>query len=225
MKKYYLSFLAAVLLISANAFSQSSVMDKASFAVLGGINFQNLNGEDSQGDKLENKLITGYHAGVNVLIPVAPEFYFQPGLLLSRKGAKSESGTSESKFGLSYIELPLNLVYRSLLGNGYFMLGFGPYLAYGVGGRATLEDNQGITESDIKFKSKIDSSDPLGVVYFRPFDAGGNIFFGYEFPQGIFAQFNAQLGMINIRPEDSRFADDDSTLKNTGFGLSVGYRF
>ncbi|MDD4107945.1 MAG: hypothetical protein PHH93_04415, partial [Prolixibacteraceae bacterium] len=105
------------------------------------------------------------------------------------------------------------------------MLGFGPYLAYGIGGKVTFEGTGGTTDADVKFKNNVDISDPLNILYFKPFDAGGNIFFGYEFPQGIFAQFNAQLGMVNIRPEDSRVTDDDSVLKNTGFGLSAGYRF
>ena len=225
MKTYFLSFLTAFLLLSTGVFAQYPPAGKTSFAILGGVNFQNLNGKDFNGDKLENKLITGYNFGVNVQLPVAPEFYFQPGLLLSRKGAKSEDGAETAKFGLSYIELPLNLVYKALLGDGYFMLGFGPYLAYGIGGKVTFEGTGGTTDADVKFKNNVDISDPLNILYFKPFDAGGNIFFGYEFPQGIFAQFNAQLGMVNIRPEDSRVTDDDSVLKNTGFGLSAGYRF
>jgi hypothetical protein len=41
------------------------------------------------GDMLENDMIVGYHVGFNVQIsPLVPEFYFQPGLLFSTKGAK-----------------------------------------------------------------------------------------------------------------------------------------
>jgi hypothetical protein len=42
---------------------------------------------------------------------------------------------------------------------------------------------------------------------------------------GIFFRLNTQLGMLNINPEDKRIPDDQSAWKNTGFGLSVGYRF
>jgi len=58
--------------------------------IQGGINFQNINGKDGSGEKLTNSLITGFHAGVNINIPVATDFYFQPGLLFSVKGSKND---------------------------------------------------------------------------------------------------------------------------------------
>lgn len=218
-------FLISTLLIIFTAMSvsaQGNYPSKTTFAILGGLNFQNLNGKDFNGDKLENSLILGYHGGVNTQIPVAPEFYFQPGLMLSTKGAK-ESELAD-KLRLSYVEMPLNFVYKALLGNGYFMLGFGPYIAYGVGGKATWESDLGTAEYDVKFK-KEDSSSSANTLYFRPFDAGGNIFAGYELPGGLFFQFNTQLGMLNINWENEMIPDDKSVLKNTGFGLSAGYRF
>jgi hypothetical protein len=42
---------------------------------------------------------------------------------------------------------------------------------------------------------------------------------------GIFARFNTQLGMVKINPEYKILPDDESIVKNTGFGLSLGYRF
>jgi hypothetical protein len=42
---------------------------------------------------------------------------------------------------------------------------------------------------------------------------------------GLFLQLNAQLGMVDIKPDNYLFPDDSSTLKNTGYGLSLGYRF
>jgi hypothetical protein len=35
----------------------------------------------------------------------------------------------------------------------------------------------------------------------------------------------AQLGMININSDIKDVSGDDTKFKNTGFGLSVGYRF
>ena len=101
-----------------------------------------------------------------------------------------------------------------MLGNGYFMLGFGPYLAYGIGG------------TNIEFKKVVESGDSNAIKYIKPFDAGANLFFGYELPAGIFLQLNTQLGLIDINPKDNRVSGDNkSTLKNTGYGLSLGYRF
>ena len=212
-------------LATSQAFAQGATDSKVSFGLLGGVNLQNLNGKDMGGDKLENDLIIGYHVGVNVQLPVAPQFYFQPGLMLSTKGGENNEGSITSTYKLSYIELPLNFVYKALLGNGYFMLGFGPYLAYGIGGKATFKGGPVTVESDIEFKNEVASGDPIMTTYFKPFDAGANIFFGYELAGGLFAQVNAQLGMLDINPDDKRIPDNDLSIKNTGYGLSVGYRF
>ena len=225
MKTIQVSLILTFTLLASIAIAQSSVNGKTSFAILGGVNFQNLNRENDSGDKLENDLIVGYHFGVNAQLPVAPEFYFQPGVQFSTKGAKNKEDAITSTYKLSYIELPLNFVYKGQLGNGYFMVGFGPYVAYGVGGKAKYEGGSVTAESDIKFKNEVVSGDPLTTVYIKPFDAGGNIFFGYEIAGGLFVQLNAQLGMINIQPDHYLNPDDSSTLKNTGYGLSLGYRF
>ena len=224
MKTRQISLILIFTLLVSMAMAQSGEMGKTSFAILGGVNFQNLNGEDNSGNKLENDLIIGYHAGVNAQIPVAPEFYFQPGLMYSTKGAESVR-VSTPTYKLSYVELPLNFVYKGLLGSGYFMVGLGPYVAYGISGKATYELGPVTSESDIEFKNEVVSGDPLLAVYIKPFDAGGNIFFGYELVGGLFVQLNAQLGMLNIKPDHYLDPDNTSTLKNTGYGLSLGYRF
>jgi hypothetical protein len=213
MKKKLFVLSALFFLITA------ALQSQAEFGILGGVNFQNLNGKDINGDKLENNMIIGYHAGVNVQIPVAPEFYFQPGLMFYKKGAKITDG---SKIGLSYIELPLNLVYKAILGNGKFMLGFGPYFGYAIGGKVKPESG---TATNIEFQSVVEAGAPSSVTYFKAFDAGANIFAGFEMGNGIFFQLDSQLGMLKINPEDKRITDDKSSVKNTGFGLSLGYRF
>ncbi|MBK6967525.1 MAG: PorT family protein [Bacteroidales bacterium] len=229
MKTKIISFLAIVLLSGTMAFGQGTGTTGMRFGILGGVNMQNLNGTDSNGDKLENNLLIGFHAGVNVLIPIAPEFYFQPGLLFSTKGAKNEDvvlGTTlTTTTNLSYIELPLNFVYRGALGNGFVLVGFGPYAGYAIGGKVKIEGGSVAVENDIEFKNVVETSDDLLVPYYKAFDAGANVFAGYEMAAGLFFQLNAQLGLIKINPEDKRIIDDQTSVKNTGFGLSLGYRF
>ena len=223
MKNKILS-IALILLLSAS-FAMAQEKSKMSFGILGGVNFQNLNGKDFSGDKLKNDMITGFHGGVNIMIPVAPEFYFQPGLMYSKKGAKNTYSSITSTTNLSYIEMPLNLVYKATLGKGSFMLGFGPYLAYGIGGTVKTEGGSVSLDQDIKFQSVVETGDPILVPYYKAFDAGGNIFAGYEMANGIFLQLDTQFGMLNINPEYKALTDDKSSTKNTGFGLSLGYRF
>lgn len=227
MKSKFLTTGILIIFTFVSVFAQSNSSLKTSFAILGGINLQNLNGKDADGDKFEYDLLLGYHGGVNAQIPVAPEFYFQPGLMLSAKGAKNAESfemAMASKIRLTYLEMPLNFVYKAALGDGYFMLGFGPYLAYGVGGKVIWESDSGSAAYDVKFK-KGNNSASSSIFYLRPFDAGGNIFAGYELPGGLFFQFNTQLGMLDISWENELLPDDNSVLKNTGFGLSAGYRF
>ena len=228
MKTRLISLIMILLLSAPLAIAQSTDKAKISFAILGGINFQNMNGKDNNGNKLENDMIVGYHAGVNVQIPVAPEFFFQPGLLFTTKVAKNSYGSLTGTYKLSYIELPLNLVYKGALGNGFVMVGFGPYVGYGIGGKASIESGSATIENDIVFKNIVETGDPLLVAYFKALDAGGNIFAGYEMAGGLFFQLNTQFGMLKINPEDNRVLavySDKLSVKNTGFGLSLGYRF
>mgnify|MGYP004702508505 CR=1 FL=1 len=126
---------------------------------------------------------------------------------------------------LSYIEVPLNLVYKGLLGNGYVMVGFGPYVGYAFSGKDKIEGGTISVENDIEFKNVLDANDPLTTTFFKAFDAGANVFVGYELAGGLFFQLNTQLGLLKINPEDNRLPNNRSELKNTGFSLSLGYRF
>lgn len=224
MKTKIISTLFILFLSASFAMAQTEVREKMSFAVIGGINFQNLNGKAFNGDKLENDMLMGYHVGLNAQIPIAPEFYFQPGVLFSTKGMQNKSAESTSTTTLNYIEMPLNLVYKAVLGNGFVMLGFGPYLAYGIGGKVITKGSSPTVEEKIKFQNVVEVGDP-NLPYYKAFDAGANMFAAYEMSNGIFLQLDTQFGLLNIRPEYQEFTNDKSIIKNTGFGISLGYRF
>ncbi len=200
-----------------------------SFGLRAGVNFQNITGKDENGDKLENDLLTGFNIGINAEIPLAPQFYFQPGLLFTTKGAKSEDlilgQTIKGKINISYVELPLNFLYKPMMGQGRLLMGFGPYVALGVGGKATYEGGGSSLSEDIEFKKTVKLSDPDDVFYVRPMDAGANLLFGYQFANKVSVQLNAQLGLTKINPEYEGAPNDKTEAKNTGFGISLGYRF
>jgi hypothetical protein len=200
-----------------------------SFGLRGGVNFQNINGKDENGDKLENDILTGFNIGINAEIPVGIDFYFQPGLLYTRKGAKSEDvifgQTINGKVKISYVELPLNFLYKPVLGKGHLLLGFGPYVALGLSGKVTYEGGGSSLTSDIKFKNKVMNTDSDDFVYIRPLEAGVNLLAGYEFGNRVSFQLNTQLGLTKINPEYEGANDDKTSAKNTGFGFSLGFRF
>ncbi len=74
---------------------------KTSFAILGGVNLQNLNGKDMMATNLK-MMLTGFQE--SMFAPVAPQFYFQPGLMFSTKGAKNTHGVLTNTYKLSYVE-------------------------------------------------------------------------------------------------------------------------
>jgi hypothetical protein len=212
-RKLLILLTAAAVVLSASAYSQFT------FGVRAGVNFQNMNGKDDAGDKVKNDLTIGFNAGVNVELPVVQDFFLQPGLLFSTKGAKNIGEVNGLKASISYLELPINFLYKPLLGKGHLLLGFGPYVAYGIGGKIKTDNES----QDIKFKNKVSESD-ASAAYLRPFDAGANILFGYEFDFKLSVQMNAQLGLLNLEPKYEGFTSKAVT-KNTGFGISLGYRF
>jgi len=230
MKKR-ISLIALIVLatIFSRAQEKTSPANKTSFGLRAGINFQNINGKDENDEKLKNDILTGFNIGINAEIPVGIDFYFQPGLLYTIKGAKSEEvifGQSlKTTLKISYLELPLNFLYKPLLGTGHLILGIGPYIAFGVGGKATYEGGGSNLSEKIKFQNTVNTSDPVDVVYIRPLDAGANLLVGYEFGNKISFQLNTQLGLTKINPEYEGASNDNASAKNTGFGFSLGYRF
>jgi hypothetical protein len=219
-------FLTVLALVCRITLLQAQDPARITFGIRAGVNFQNFNGKDSDGDKLENDMIVGFHAGINVELPIAPDFVLQPGLLFSTKGTEITEELGSAKIAVSYIELPVNFIFKPVLGNGRLLLGFGPYVAYGIGGTAKSSIAGIDFEQDIKFENDLSASQFLDDdFYLRPFDVGANLLAGYEFAFGISFQLNAQLGLLKVNPDYDGNSDDDTSVKNTGFGFSVGYRF
>jgi len=222
--KSKLLVLACAMLFALTANAQ---IPRVSFGLRAGVNVQNINGKNLTGNDLENDMKAGFHVGVNAEIHVASDFYLQPGVLFSTKGAKGEDDTKqEVKFSLSYVEVPINLLYKPTLGPGKLLLGFGPYVAYAVGGSAKRGDKDGKLEYEKEVTLLEYSTGTLVATYYaKRLDVGGNLLFGYEFAKKISVQLNAQLGLAKINPKITDFPSDKSDKKNTGFGVSIGYRF
>ncbi|RZK15823.1 MAG: PorT family protein [Hymenobacter sp.] len=153
----------------------------------------------------------------------------QPALVFTQKGLRQKLTGSYSFGGVSvqendqidcrvhYLELPVNVVYSlGADGNG-FQLFAGPYVAIGVGGRATYTLNY--TTNDPNFPGGSDSeSQPFafGNTFAEPdpnstnsvdadararrFDAGINAGIGYR--RGpLQVQLGYGLGLLNVQPD------------------------
>jgi hypothetical protein len=209
--------LAAAAFVTTTAMAQKMTYDagKTTFGVRAGVNFQNINGDDASGNKLNNDVIVGFNGGVNAEIPVGSGSYLQPGVLFSQKGAKWPDNT---ELRLNYIEVPVNFVYKPVLGAGRMLLGFGPYVGFGLGGKLKT----GRIDNKVEFEKTTPSYNPT---VYKGIDGGANLLAGYEFANNFSFQINAQLGLTDINPEIANNANDKTKMKNTGIGLSVGKRF
>lgn len=215
MKRKFLA-LGAILALMAGA---AQAQNKTTFGVRAGVNFTNINGEHANGDDLDYKIKPGFHVGVNAEIPLADEFFIQPGVLFSTKGGKLDI-PGNPKINVAYVEVPVNFLFKPEIGTGKLLLGVGPYLGIGVGGKYKTDEK----DFDVKFTNDIKASDPEEAYYTKRIDAGGNLLFGYEFANNFSVQLNAQLGLLNLDPKIEG-NKPNSKAKNTGFGVSVGYRF
>jgi hypothetical protein len=221
MKRRIVSTGIAMLFLAVVTQAQS---ETTTFGLRAGVNFQNITGKAIDGSSLNNKLKTGFNIGANAEIPIAQDFYVQPGLLFSTKGAKGKSGSGLDHISTSYLEVPVNLLYKPVLGDGKLLLGFGPYLGVGVAGKVKYDNGN---SSTIKFKGSVSQSDYQNNdgAYLKPTDLGANFLAGYELGNRLSLQLNAQLGLTKINPKIQGVTSDPSSYKNTGFGLSLGYRF
>ncbi|MBC9933580.1 outer membrane beta-barrel protein [Chitinophaga qingshengii] len=206
MKKVLLS--AVALLIAGVTFGQ------AKWGIVAGPQFSSVTYKAAAlgaTSKETSKIQTGLRAGVTVDIPLGDEFYVGTGLLYTGRGGKFKN--MDTKANLSYLQLPVNFMFKPEVGSGNLVLAIGPYIAYGLGGK--------YTDLPLLGERKAFDDEATALYKLKRFDAGGNIQIGYEMPVGLYFGLNADLGMVNAFDN----TDNDRKFKNTSFGVSVGYKF
>ena len=125
-------------------------------------------------DFSENKL--GGIVGVLIRTPLKGSLYFQPELLMVGKGYKEKQSGYDSRVDLTYIELPLNLLYKFSTSKGGVFIGGGPAPAFLIGENIFYFGNQNSKE----------------------FDFGINVLAGYELPIGFSINLNYTHGLVNL---------------------------
>lgn len=156
---------------------------------------------------------SGLILGVLADLPIVEKLSFRPEFNFVQKGSKYGGAsylggpTSSTKVTLSYIELPLNVVYKMTMSNSPHKLYFGLGPAFGFGITGNQKNSSGKT--DIKFNGNPDQ--------LKRVDVGLNLLAGYQFEQGFFGKVGYTLGFANIDP------DQNDSYKNRGFNICVGY--
>jgi hypothetical protein len=162
---------------------------------------------------IDPKTVVGFHVGMISEIPLVGNFCLQPGLLYSAKGSKWAESGEEIKLTPSFLEIPVNAVYKFDLKAVKILINAGPNFAFGIGGKYKYTFGTTNESGSLKFGSS--SGDDM-----KPFDLGLNIGAGVEITQ-IIISANYGFGLTNLAPTTT----NDEKMKTRVFGLSVAYLF
>lgn len=177
---------------------------------------------------IESSGMTRYSAGLILDLPLGESgFRLMPELNYVSKGGRGSTQigislpTGPAQIGIdltstiNYLELPFNLAYAVPLGDHFFTVGAGPYVAMGLNGKtvAKLSDDIGISDQEepIVFGSVGNE--------IKRWDYGANLMAGFIHRSGLMLKANYSLGMANLANEDN------PDFKNSYFGLSLAYFF
>ncbi|MBB6498623.1 porin family protein [Pedobacter cryoconitis] len=223
--------LLLVILISASNITNAQTR----FGIQAGVSFSNVKEKMENGSKANTQSLPGLLIGLTADVPLTDDFYIQPALLYNRKGFKQESGgfygsATNFKVKADYIELPVNFLYKPKMGMGNLILGVGPYIGYGTGGKwksdseILLGDIRIKGEGSVAFRNDGSFRNDSEYTYGKPFDYGFNATLGYEFRNSLTLQITGTAGLANLVPRFNDYQPDGS-LRNKGFGIAIGYKF
>lgn len=217
----------AVLLFSLIGYAAQSQILKA------GVNLANVT-ISNDGDIDENKTLTSFQVGLTGNIKILPFLYFQPGVLFTGKGSKTQDGatTDPTYYRAStnplYVEIPANFVLKTP-GPIKFFAGAGPYIAIGVAGKNVVDGKlAGIafnSEKNIQWSdddpSTLDYEEGAGFGIMKRFDYGLNGTAGIE-TKNIVLSLNYGLGLAKLQSGSNSTTDDNN--KHRVLSLTVGVK-
>jgi hypothetical protein len=209
MKKTLL--IAAAALIAQTSFAQISIAPEVGFQMVN----QNVNSDSSTSGDFK----ASYRAGVNLGVDLSKKLTLHVGGFYSAKGTQQDVFGIKAKANYNYIEVPIYLNYSVVkFGGNELFVGAGPYLAYCIGAKAKIEGSIFGQSIDEEIDMPVGSDENTDAV--KPLDLGVNANIGFITKMGIYARAHYSLGLANTVPG----GDSDNSIKNTAFGLSVGYQ-
>ena len=183
---------------------------QARFGIQGSVQSSNLS-VSSNGVSVSFDRKIGFRVGVMADLPLGGSaLSFRPQALYSAKGFGLPSnlsvGTTNNSLTLSYLEVPLQLMYGLSAGSGKVMLGAGPYVAY------LLSQSDGSTTG-----STISDSQ-------NRFDLGATLSAGYDTAGGVTLSAYFSPGFTNfVKNSATSGTGTSASSLNTAFGLNIGY--
>ena len=229
MKMKMVCLYTAAMVLSATAMAQSS-------QIKAGINLANVSVTD-QGRVEDANQLTSFHVGVVGDIPIGSVLSFQPGILFTGKGAKTQTGDpasnnySKATTNPFYIEVPANLVFKAPIGSSAkLFVGAGPYLGVGISGKTKIETVRPLLgKSEIERSIEFSNDDPTTLDYeegagfgiMRRFDYGFNGLAGIE-GKSIVLGVNYGLGMAKLQSGANN--NEDNNNKHRVLSVSIGFK-
>ncbi len=172
-----------------------------------------------------SKNLTGFNGGL-VLNCGGKMFSFQPEILYTQKGYKSETtvpffGTFNGKFRANYLEVPALLKFAIGMKSFKFFINAGPYAAYWLGGYSELNGNKTDHNFDTDYgaNNRKDNRWDFGVA------AGAGFLFFTGDRGSFFVEGRYTRGLSDIyKYNGSRPAGVDK-ISNKVINLNLGYIF
>ncbi|HXR84023.1 MAG TPA: porin family protein [Hanamia sp.] len=220
MKKLFAAALCVALF--TNAKSQKVYIQ-------GGVNLANISTSNS-GSTEKNNMLTSFNAGIMGRSNASEAIALETGLLLDGRGSKSESGSGNTFYKVTfnplYLELPVNLIVRLPLANSKsnIFVNAGPYVAMGIAGKTKLDGQlAGATihsDKNIQFTSTDPTENDQAYSKLKRFDYGVNVGAGFDLGR-ILLKANYGLGLAKINSTQTNNNANDKDKYRT-VSISVG---
>jgi len=186
-----------------------SIAQDYSFGFTGGVSFANIRNKiPGHADHSDSK--AGLTVGAFVEYAYNAHFSFQPALNFVQKGGKGKEGAFTYDYRFNYLEVPFNFLYYLKSKGPRFFVGAGPWVAAGIGGKATTNDGTGEVSQDLKFGTN-DAKDD-----FKTFDLGANALIGCKLQSGFLISAGYSVGLHSITFHDAK-------LMNYYYSVKIGY--
>lgn len=216
----------------------ASAQDKIAFGVRAGVNINSLgySGDNKDYDDLKSR--AGFHVGAVMDWNVAGDFYIQPGIYFTTRGAKNEFSETDmdfsykytQKLNMSYLQIPVLASYRFPVSDAVKIdINVGPYIAIGLGGKLKVEETETYDGETERHSNKYDifgkSTKDEEKGDFKRFDAGLRFGAGVNIHK-FYVGVSYDLGLTNLARtgDDYRWSKNDK-FRNGSFQVSVGYNF
>jgi Outer membrane protein beta-barrel domain len=237
--------LFTVIAISSISFLSAQ---KVKFGAKASLSFSKLSVTDPQVKDLpEGKFLVGFNVGGFAEISITDQFAFQPELLYSAQGSKSErnSTTTDSFPGASFTS---NTNVKSTLKTSYINIPLlakfyatkelffvaGPQIGFILNAKGSSSftslttQNIGGVITNTSLNGELQEKDAKE--YYNTIDFGVGLGAGYFFTENLFAEARYNIGLSNnYKQKDETFGGvvykDERVEKASSIQVSVGYRF